>query len=159
MLAEVAASKTGSQSQWDKQIPHAPPKTRAPRAEWIYSSSVAYQRRIAPFRTSVQMEAHHQRTEREPVKLKFGIDRLLSNDVSKSVTTPVAKPLATVAVPCSDCVTSLFRCCRLSPSRGGHDQQQGYHHGFGATSANGIYTVQPIRPFATRPGEYSSMKE
>lgn len=82
------------------------------------------------------------------VKLKFGIERLLSEEPK------LAKPVATVAVPCSDCVTSLFRCCRLTPPEhvGYLGQNQHHHHGFGTGTGGGIYTVQPIRPFATRPG-------
>lgn len=101
--------------------------------------------------------------KKEPVKLKFGIDRLLAADqpsLNKDTSALlIAKPLPTIAVPCSDCVTSLFRCCRLSGGgeRPNHvlnftaaDQP---HHGFstGGGSAS-IYTIQPIRPFATRPG-------
>lgn len=91
---------------------------------------------------------------KEPVKLKFGIERLLSEEPK------LAKPVPTMAVPCSDCVTSLFRCCRLSPPDHGHGYmgQSQHQHGYGVTVTTahqgGIYTVQPIRPFATRPGEF-----
>lgn len=90
------------------------------------------------------------------VKLKFGIDRLLSNEPFVPGD-KIVKPLATVpVVPCSDCVTSLFRCCRLSPSGGCAQDTLGDfmgHHGITAAPSSGVYTVQPIRPFATRPGK------
>lgn len=73
-----------------------------------------------------KMEIHNTKSmirniDREPIKLKFGIDRLLSNDnedqedeettvLNKNL--PISKPLAQMAVPCSGCVSSLFRCCR-----------------------------------------------
>ncbi|KAF5302166.1 hypothetical protein FQR65_LT08589 [Abscondita terminalis] len=93
-------------------------------------------------------------------QLKFGIDRLLGSDIesvtkNESISAQnLAKPLPTVAIPCSDCVTSLFRCCRL----GGHENslmehsEMFVHQNYGAsTIPSTIYTVQPIRPFATRP--------
>ncbi|KAK5643735.1 hypothetical protein RI129_007580 [Pyrocoelia pectoralis] len=95
----------------------------------------------------------------KPIPLKFGIDRLLGSDqesAPKNVSSNLhhlAKPLPTVAVPCSDCVTSLFRCCRLSPNGNTsvlNHSEVFAHHNFGTNSSN-IYTVQPIRPFATRP--------
>ncbi|XP_044748434.1 H2.0-like homeobox protein [Coccinella septempunctata] len=84
----------------------------------------------------------------EPIRLKFGIDQLLAED-----TKPIVSSEPNTEVPCSDCVTSLFRCCRLSTS-GGCGQGQvsnflGHHFGYG--TGIGAYTVQPIRPFATRP--------
>lgn len=102
--------------------------------------------------------------EKQTPKLKFGIDRLLSDKppslrnsevcaVDKFL--PVTKP--TAIVPCSDCVSSLFRCCSLTPEGSGH---QDHHLGYLGqahpvyTNSNGHYTVQPIRPFATRPGKF-----
>ncbi|KAB0798979.1 hypothetical protein PPYR_06859 [Photinus pyralis] len=94
----------------------------------------------------------------KPPPLKFGIDRLLGSDqdsAPKSISSNLhhlPKPLPTVAVPCSDCVTSLFRCCRLSPNGGSvlNHSDVFARQNFGTNSSN-IYTVQPIRPFATRP--------
>lgn len=87
--------------------------------------------------------------KQEPAKLKFGVDRILSEDEVKTTRPSVVqhsksttnfsilslikdarlskdecqqsqpiKPKPSVAhtAPCSECVTSLFRCCRLSPS-------------------------------------------
>lgn len=105
------------------------------------------------------------RNEKQPTQLKFGIDRLLATDThSSSEETSqmvhhhhhVAKPLPTIAVPCSDCVTSLFRCCRLSPNSNVMPENCelfGHHQSFGSAANSNIYTVQPIRPFATRPGK------
>lgn len=97
----------------------------------------------------------------EPVKLKFGIDQLLAEDFKPLVTTSapidrsVGKSENGASVPCSDCVTSLFRCCRLDQSescgQGNVSNFLGHHFGYGATM--GSYTVQPIRPFATRPSK------
>ncbi|XP_017775509.1 PREDICTED: homeobox protein H2.0 [Nicrophorus vespilloides] len=104
-------------------------------------------------------------------KLKFGIDRLLSSDKpsgkhhlhqhrhleqygyaknSSSSTNVVSN--SSVIVPCSDCVTSMFRCCSLSPSNHHHH----HHHQDNGSAYPGmppgsVYTMQPIRPFATRP--------
>jgi hypothetical protein len=101
------------------------------------------------------MDMSRTKTDKDP--LKFGIDRLLAAEPFKdNKSVSVAKPLATVPVPCSDCVTSLFRCCRLSPSRQDNVDFLGQHHGF-ATPTSSIYTVQPIRPFATRPGNYKKL--
>lgn len=105
------------------------------------------------------------KSEKEPVKLKFGIDRLLSPEINgpKTYHHQVAKPQPTVAIPCSDCVTSLFRCCSLSPGTGNGCREHSpngfmghHHHNHGLTNAstsNNVYTIQPIRPFATRPGK------
>lgn len=101
-------------------------------------------------------------------KLKFGIDRLLSSDNNsneKEVHHQIfglAKPQPTVAVPCSECVTSLFRCCTLN---NGETVQHHHEHSFlqhhlhqsqdytPIVSSGNIFTVQPIRPFVTRPGK------
>lgn len=84
----------------------------------------------------------------KPPKLKFGVDRLLSPDEPKPIgsTTQIVAPRPTVAVPCSDCVTSLLRCCRLGA---GHSEQ--VHHGYGTYTH--IHQPQPVRPFATRPSK------
>ncbi|XP_044255416.1 H2.0-like homeobox protein [Tribolium madens] len=96
------------------------------------------------------MDMSRTKSEKDP--LKFGIDRLLASEPYKDNKSVVAKPLATVPVPCSDCVTSLFRCCRLSPSTQDNiGEFFGQHHGLSVTPTSSIYTVQPIRPFATRP--------
>ncbi|XP_045480599.1 H2.0-like homeobox protein [Harmonia axyridis] len=92
----------------------------------------------------------------EPLRLKFGIDQLLAEDTKKKTkeeTADVKAEVVGASVPCSDCVTSLFRCCRLGEP-GGCNQGQvsnflGHHFGYGA--GVNAYTVQPIRPFATRP--------
>lgn len=103
--------------------------------------------------TDERQSATTNSSKQPSAKLKFGIERLLSEEPK------LAKPVPTVAVPCSDCVTSLFRCCRLSPPEHGYmGQNHQHHHGFGTAGSGahhqgGIYTVQPIRPFATRPGE------
>lgn len=100
------------------------------------------------------------KTSSGPTKLKFGVDRILSEDdddvrgrqrasvVQHAKSTnfsilslmkdskheecpqqPVKpKPSVAHSAPCSECVTSLFRCCRLSPSSGGScrmDQDSG----------------------------------
>lgn len=111
------------------------------------------------------MDKTESETDKGPVKLKFGIDRLLSSEpcsirvsVSRAPSSIlVAKPFPTVAVPCSDCVTSLFRCCRLSPANPRHEQGYlGQSHGSFASlpSSSTTYTVQPIKPFPTRPSKY-----
>lgn len=88
--------------------------------------------------------------------LKFGIDRLLAKESQKSnsddVVQHIAKPLPTIGVPCSDCVTSLFRCCMLSPDQMLKAQNQEYfkHQEY---DRRNIYAMQPIKPFATRPGK------
>lgn len=83
-------------------------------------------------------------------KLKFGVDRLLSPEVPKLPGVHIGgilAPRATVAVPCSDCVSSLLRCCRLGP---GHNEP--IHPGY---SYAPIHQPQPVRPFATRPSTYN----
>lgn len=79
-------------------------------------------------------------------KLKFGVDRLLSPDEPKSsvLNVGVLTPRPTVAVPCSDCVSSLLRCCRLGS---GHNEP--IHPGY--SSYTPIHQPQPVRPFPTRP--------
>ncbi|KAJ8945405.1 hypothetical protein NQ314_009243 [Rhamnusium bicolor] len=112
-------------------------------------------------------------SKKEPQKLNFGIDRLLSIDSSKTNCirdslfsnisqnmnlSNVSKPLPTIAIPCSDCVTSLYRCCRVSPSGCTQDNLPGYlgTHSFGSNS--GMFSVQPIKPFATRASKYFQRK-
>ncbi|XP_030747327.1 H2.0-like homeobox protein [Sitophilus oryzae] len=105
-------------------------------------------------------------SEKKQEKLKFGIDRLLSEDKERhspeannhvQKTPSVTKPMPHIAVPCSDCVTSIFRCCRLSPSGGcQNDMLPGMSkiltgHIYTSATNDGIYSGQPIRPFATRP--------
>lgn len=136
---------------------------------WELTHGPAYYRTIS--RQLVPISSTLWRTWRENMdiartkpKLKFGIERILAEEPPPPPPQPetrcsaVSKPL--VPVPCSDCVTSLFRCCRLSPS-GGCAQDAigeffGQHHGFGGattpTSTSGLFAVHPIRPFATRPG-------
>lgn len=63
-----------------------------------------------------------KKLERGTTKLKFGIERLLAQDTCEKedetmpsvsrVNNPISKPVPQIAVPCSDCVSSLFRCCR-----------------------------------------------
>ncbi|XP_048518667.1 homeobox protein Nkx-6.2 isoform X2 [Dendroctonus ponderosae] len=118
-----------------------------------------------------KMEIHNTNSmmrniDREPIKLKFGIDRLLSNDnedqedeeknvSSKSL--PISKPLAQMAVPCSGCVSSLFRCCRLNSAGGCQsDMLSGIpgffsSHSYNVSRNDSVYSMQPIKPFATRP--------
>lgn len=109
-------------------------------------------------------------SRKETKSLKFGIDRLLSisesNEEKKSEKhclsnilpsiisyTSVSKPTPTIAIPCSDCVSSLYRSCKVSPTSCGQADLPGYvgSHFFGSVPST--YTIQPIRPFATRPGE------
>lgn len=110
----------------------------------------------------LKMDTQHDsdvNTRQTSIKLKFGIDRLLSSETdgcARMDSQYVAKPQPTVAIPCSDCVTSLFRCCSLDPGNNGHDQHGflGHQHRIvTSSSASSIFTVQPIRPFATRPGK------
>ncbi|XP_060531355.1 H2.0-like homeobox protein [Cylas formicarius] len=110
-------------------------------------------------------ERHMPNIEKGPAKLKFGIDRLLSAEYSRKLNcengnnnSTISKPLPQMAVPCSDCVTSLFRCCRLGSGRScQHDHLPGLPRylecpGYGSSGNNSTtYAVQPIRPFATRP--------
>lgn len=73
----------------------------------------------------------------ESNKLKFGVDRILSNDTTKSapkssnfsilslikdsrIQQPVVlkpRPSVSHSTPCSECVTSLFRSCHLSTNQ------------------------------------------
>lgn len=103
--------------------------------------------------------------------LKFGIDRLLSSSGTKTdkkserncYTTilpsiisynGISKPMPTIPVPCSDCVSSLYRCCKVSPTGCNQTELPGYigSHLFGSIPST--YTIQPIRPFATRPSKF-----
>ncbi|CAG9854177.1 unnamed protein product [Phyllotreta striolata] len=103
--------------------------------------------RNSPF---VQLSA-----EKQPLKLKFGIDQLLSSTSrEKHPVFPkgIAKPTPTVAVPCSDCVSSIYRCCKMgstgcSTGREAPEYMAGHMFCTGGTA----YTIQPIRPFPTRP--------
>lgn len=108
--------------------------------------------------------------EKKPVTLKFGIDRLLSTSESKthqihgssyvnivsstSNLGHITKPTPTVAVPCSSCVTSLYRCCKASPTGSTNSDVSGYLGRHIYDHSSNAYTVQPIRPFATRPSMY-----
>lgn len=111
---------------------------------------------------------------KDSVKLKFGIEALLSTDekdkqsLGSVLGSNISKPLPAIGVPCSDCVTSLFRCCRLNTTAGGNSCS-GVLHGIHQEnlSASGfhsygtpphpmdMFTIQPIRPFATRPGNFT----
>ncbi|KAL1505783.1 hypothetical protein ABEB36_005264 [Hypothenemus hampei] len=104
--------------------------------------------------------------DKEPIKLKFGIDTLLSNDKSKGLEreimggsnkniSSITKPFPQVAVPCSDCVSSLFRFCSAT---GGCQSDilpgiSGFFssHPFTVPRNDSLFSVQPIKPFATRP--------
>ncbi|XP_018319906.1 homeobox protein LOX10 isoform X1 [Agrilus planipennis] len=92
---------------------------------------------------------------KEPVKLKFGIDSILASNptsLEENCKNSIAKPTPTIAVPCSDCVTSLFRCCSLNSGQTLLEKHADYpNHNHNYATTNSIYTVQPIRPFATRP--------
>ncbi|CAG9826759.1 unnamed protein product [Diabrotica balteata] len=57
-------------------------------------------------------------SEKEPIKLKFGIDQLLSNETLPKDNLPkgITKPTPTIAIPCSDCVSSIYRCCKVGSS-------------------------------------------
>lgn len=84
-------------------------------------------------------------------KLKFGVERLLQPDGPRApLEEPrgqLVAPRPTVAVPCSDCVTSLLRCCSLGPNH----QEIGHYPNYGH-----LHAPQPVRPFATRPpGEFT----
>ncbi|XP_067011643.1 H2.0-like homeobox protein [Anabrus simplex] len=91
-------------------------------------------------------------------QLKFGVDRILSEDIysssrrhhpqhSESVTTSTPPP---PAVPCSECVSSLLRCCRLSssdPLSRDSSSASGlfspsYHNYFGT-----LHSPRPLRPY------------
>ena len=110
-----------------------------------------------------EQSSYVMKSGKEIEKLKFGIDRLLSLDPDNGKPNrqhqhQVAKPQPTVAIPCSDCVTSLFRCCSLSGANSVHEHHSGsylhHHHVLSPNpSTSSIYTMQPIRPFATRPGK------
>ncbi|XP_023022726.2 homeobox protein DBX1-A [Leptinotarsa decemlineata] len=97
--------------------------------------------------------------EKEPTRLKFGIDRLLSSSDSlpraqdlSPKGTAITKPTPTMAIPCSDCVSSLYRCCKVSSTGCSPSSEvPGYFGGHLFGSSSGTYTVQPIRPFPTRP--------
>ncbi|KAK9885663.1 hypothetical protein WA026_012426 [Henosepilachna vigintioctopunctata] len=98
----------------------------------------------------------------EPVRLKFGIDQLLADQPKSKFysnacldsDTPTDSTRLNMTAPCSHCVTSLYRCCNVnSPtgcSQGNVSNFLEHHFGYGIKTSN-IYTVQPIRPFATRP--------
>lgn len=117
--------------------------------------------------TNPDMLNNLNETRKETKVLKFGIDRLLSKTDSKvemksrlSHLSPsivsyngVSKPTPTIAVPCSDCVSSLYRCCKLSTSGCSQTDLTGYIGSHLLGSAPSSYTIQPIRPFATRPSK------
>ncbi|XP_072376318.1 uncharacterized protein H2.0 isoform X1 [Diabrotica undecimpunctata] len=95
-------------------------------------------------------------SEKEPIKLKFGIDQLLSNETLPKDNLPkgITKPTPTIAIPCSDCVSSIYRCCKVGSSGCSQISDIPEYlagHIFGTSSATGGYTMQPIRPFPTRP--------
>lgn len=97
-------------------------------------------------------------TVKQSLELKFGIDRLLArepNIASDEIQSlrNITKPKPTIRVPCSDCVTSLFRCCGLNSNNNTIQEPSELfiHQGYG--NSRNVYTVQPIRPFATRPGK------
>lgn len=97
----------------------------------------------------------HTNSIKATTKLKFGIDRLLSSDTDNKTRIDnqfITKPQPTVAIPCSDCVTSLFRCCTLNPTMNGHDHHNIIGQQHRLLTPSSTYTIQPIRPFATRPG-------
>lgn len=117
--------------------------------------------------TNPDMLNNLNESRKEAKVLKFGIDRLLSKTETKEEMKSrlshishsfvsykgVSKPTPTIAVPCSDCVSSLYRCCKLSSSGCGQTDLPGYigSHLFGSSPST--YTIQPIRPFATRPSK------
>lgn len=120
------------------------------------------------------MNSQHTTThqERPSSQLKFGIDRLLASDSGRRfiddnrndtdnhpIYVQAKKAQPSLAVPCSDCVTSLFRCCSLGSGDSSQQQDHGFlshhhpHNGYNTVvSSPSIYSVQPIRPFVSRPG-------
>lgn len=153
-----------SENKFKTSRPHSP--GHAPRPIRSFNLSIlsvcqffqTYFNSKIRFQSLFRMELHYrnisQTIKTEP-KLKFGIDRLLSQDPSTNHIHQVSKPVPTMAVPCSDCVSSLFRCCRLTPSELQQEQnllrnQQDFPH-----HLTGVYaTQQLIRPFATRPSKF-----
>lgn len=94
-------------------------------------------------------------TEKQPPKLKFGIDQLLATSKEKeALPKGITKPTPTMAIPCSDCVSSIYRCCKVSSSACSQTREipeylAGHMFGNNATT----YTMQPFRPFPTRPSK------
>ncbi|XP_057654135.1 H2.0-like homeobox protein [Diorhabda carinulata] len=96
--------------------------------------------------------------EKEPLKLKFGIDQLLAKSArsdninNENSHAGITKPTPTIAVPCSDCVSSIYRCCKIGSSGCSHISDIPEYlagHIFGTSPST--FTIQPIRPFPTRP--------
>ncbi|XP_054260452.1 H2.0-like homeobox protein [Macrosteles quadrilineatus] len=79
--------------------------------------------------------------------LKFGMDRILSEDIApprrpSQSTNNHSEERSTTSMPqCSECVSSLLRCCRL-----GGDSQN-YLRPFYPHPATLLHTPRPIRPY------------
>ncbi|KAK4887022.1 hypothetical protein RN001_003293 [Aquatica leii] len=138
--------------------------TQMTRKRLTFEESVTKELKFEKVLSAMEVQyndiATNLKSNKQTNQLKFGIDRLLgSNNESVSKNESVsahnlAKPLPTVAIPCSGCVTSLFRCCRLGTHENAlvEHSEMFVHQNYGtSTIPSTIYTVQPIRPFATRP--------
>ncbi|KAL0266903.1 UNVERIFIED_CONTAM: hypothetical protein PYX00_009323 [Menopon gallinae] len=77
-----------------------------------------------------------KKSEMDSQSLKFGMDRILSEEISPKNHSTKELP-CTSTPPCADCLTSLYRCCRNST--------------FSSAAPNFYKTVihapQPLRPY------------
>ncbi|XP_069690449.1 H2.0-like homeobox protein [Periplaneta americana] len=75
-----------------------------------------------------------------PPRLKFGMERILSEDLAPAARRhPLPDASVPTTAPCSECVSSLLRCCRLSEAAPGFYPTAGYY--------TPLHTPRPVRPY------------
>nr|CAD7416172.1 unnamed protein product [Timema cristinae] len=77
-------------------------------------------------------------------QLKFGMERILSGEISTT-------QHEHTELPCSECVSSLLRCCQLSSpannvANNGVESNETYYSGYYTT----LHNPRPVRPYTNR---------
>ncbi|XP_021928971.1 H2.0-like homeobox protein isoform X2 [Zootermopsis nevadensis] len=80
-------------------------------------------------------------------QLKFGMDRILSEEISPTIRRHQYQDSVVIApnIPCSECVSSLLRCCRLNAP--GCESTSGFCTPFSPGYYTTLHTPRPVRPY------------
>lgn len=80
-------------------------------------------------------------------QLKFGMERILSEEISPVVQRHQHQDavVVTPSVPCSECVSSLLRCCRLNAP--GCEPTSGFCTPYPPGYYTTLHTPRPVRPY------------
>ncbi|XP_023720782.1 homeobox protein ARX isoform X1 [Cryptotermes secundus] len=80
-------------------------------------------------------------------QLKFGVERILSEEISPVIRRHQHQEamLVTPSVPCSECVSSLLRCCRLGAP--GCESTSSFCTPYAPGYYTTLHTPRPVRPY------------